>query len=55
MSPLLLCKHKLCAADILRNFNPAIKGFSVGRGDENSAGAKMNVAVAGAIAQFVLH
>lgn len=40
-------------SDILREFNPNLKGFSLGDGDVNSEGANMNVAVAGAIAQWV--
>ena len=39
--------------DILRQFNPEVRGFSTGSGNANSAGARYNVAVAGAIAQWV--
>ncbi|XP_028634820.1 phospholipase B1, membrane-associated [Grammomys surdaster] len=35
-------------ANILREFNPSLKGFSVGTGDEDSPGASFNQAVAGA-------
>lgn len=38
-------------SDILREFNPNLKGFSVGSGNETSTGAGFNVAVAGAISQ----
>nr|KAF6430057.1 phospholipase B1 [Molossus molossus] len=34
-------------ANILREFNPSLKGFSVGTGKENSSGAFFNQAVAG--------
>lgn len=37
--------------DILREFNPAVKGFSLGSGNKDSAGANLNVAEAGDIAQ----
>ncbi|VCW68790.1 unnamed protein product, partial [Gulo gulo] len=33
--------------DILREFNPSLRGFSVGTGRENSPGAFLNQAVAG--------
>lgn len=33
--------------DILREFNPSLRGFSVGKGKENSPGAFFNQAVAG--------
>lgn len=39
--------------DILKEFNPNIKGFSVGNGDQFSEGAHLNVAAAGAMAQYV--
>ncbi|XP_076798379.1 phospholipase B1, membrane-associated isoform X3 [Arvicanthis niloticus] len=35
-------------ANILREFNPSLKGFSVGTGNENTPGASFNQAVAGA-------
>ncbi|XP_012507870.1 PREDICTED: phospholipase B1, membrane-associated [Propithecus coquereli] len=38
-------------ANILREFNPSLKGFSVGTGKENSAGAFLNQAVAGSRAK----
>uniref|UniRef100_A0A673THF1 Phospholipase B1 n=1 Tax=Suricata suricatta TaxID=37032 RepID=A0A673THF1_SURSU len=38
-------------ANILREFNPNLKGFSLGTGKENSAGAFLNQAVAGARAE----
>ncbi|XP_045664850.1 phospholipase B1, membrane-associated [Ursus americanus] len=38
-------------ANILREFNPSLRGFSVGTGNENSPGAFLNQAVAGARAQ----
>ncbi|KAF6105529.1 phospholipase B1 [Phyllostomus discolor] len=37
-------------ANILREFNPSLKGFSVGTGKENSPGAFLNQAVAGNVA-----
>eukprot|EP00070_Physeter_catodon_P045497 XP_028352391.1 phospholipase B1, membrane-associated-like [Physeter catodon] len=37
--------------NILREFNPSLKGFSVGTGKENSPGAFLNQAVAGARAE----
>ncbi|XP_059972914.1 phospholipase B1, membrane-associated [Mesoplodon densirostris] len=37
--------------NILREFNPSLKGFSVGTGRENSPGAFLNQAVAGARAE----
>ncbi|XP_036922799.1 phospholipase B1, membrane-associated [Sturnira hondurensis] len=37
-------------ANILREFNPSLKGFSVGTGKENSPGAFLNQAVAGSVA-----
>ncbi|XP_045142984.1 phospholipase B1, membrane-associated isoform X2 [Echinops telfairi] len=37
--------------NILREFNPALKGFSLGKGKENSTGAHFNQAVAGAKAE----
>lgn len=37
--------------DILREFNPSLKGFSVGTGKETSANAFFNQAVAGAKAE----
>lgn len=36
--------------DILREFNPSLKGFSVGTGKESSPGAFLNQAVAGNVA-----
>ena len=50
-SNLVTFKHITFFADILRQFNPEVRGFSTGSGDANSAGARYNVAVAGAIAQ----
>lgn len=38
------------SADILREFNPSLKGFSVGTGKESSPGAFLNQAVAGNVA-----
>ncbi|XP_027995990.2 phospholipase B1, membrane-associated [Eptesicus fuscus] len=38
-------------ANILREFNPSLRGFSVGTGKENSPGAFLNQAVAGARAE----
>ncbi|XP_012862289.2 phospholipase B1, membrane-associated-like [Echinops telfairi] len=37
--------------NILREFNPSLKGFSLGKGKENSAGSRFNQAVAGAKAE----
>nr|XP_020741977.1 phospholipase B1, membrane-associated [Odocoileus virginianus texanus]XP_020741978.1 phospholipase B1, membrane-associated [Odocoileus virginianus texanus]XP_020741979.1 phospholipase B1, membrane-associated [Odocoileus virginianus texanus]XP_020741980.1 phospholipase B1, membrane-associated [Odocoileus virginianus texanus] len=37
--------------NMLREFNPSLKGFSVGKGRESSAGAYLNQAVAGARAE----
>lgn len=39
--------------DILREFNPSLRGFSVGTGKENSPGAFLNQAVAGDRAEYV--
>ena len=36
---------------ILRKYNPDIKGLSTGKGDINSPGAHVNLAVTGAIIQ----
>jgi hypothetical protein len=36
---------------ILRKYNPDIKGLSTGKGDINSPGAHLNLAVTGAIIQ----
>ncbi|KAM5143269.1 phospholipase B1, membrane-associated [Callospermophilus lateralis] len=38
-------------ANILREFNPALQGFSIGKGKENTPGAFLNQAVAGAKAE----
>jgi len=35
----------------IQTFNPAVSGYSVGDGDENSANARLNVAVTGAISE----
>lgn len=43
-----LVNMSLVFPDILREFNPSLKGFSVGTGKENTAGASFNQAVAGA-------
>lgn len=40
--------------NILKNYNPNVKGFSVGTGKTNNANSKLNVAVTGAIAQDLL-
>ena len=37
--------------DILKKFNPAIRGYSTGYGSESSANTYMNVAVPGAKAE----
>ena len=50
---LINCNRIIIFVDILRQFNPEVRGFSTGSGDANSAGARYNVAVAGAIAQLV--
>ena len=40
-------------SDFLRKFNPGIKGYSVGKCDENNEGcSQLNVAVAGAVAEY---
>ena len=44
-------KNNLSLSDILKEFNPNIKGFSVGPGNRNSNGSNFNVGTAGAIAQ----
>ena len=41
----------LVCTDMLREFKPSLKGFSVGKGRESSAGAYLNQAVAGARAE----
>jgi hypothetical protein len=41
----------LTLGTILRKYNPDIKGLSTGKGDINSAGAHLNLAVTGAIIQ----
>jgi hypothetical protein len=41
----------LTLGTILRKYNPDIKGLSTGKGDINSAGAHLNLAVTGAIVQ----
>lgn len=33
-----------CLADIIRKYNPDVKGFSLGKGDVNSDNAHLNVA-----------
>ncbi|XP_021563672.1 phospholipase B1, membrane-associated, partial [Carlito syrichta] len=38
-------------ANILREFNPSLQGFSVGTGKQNSPGAFLNQAVAGSLAE----
>ena len=38
----------LTLGNILRKYNPDIKGLSTGQGNVNSAGANLNVAVTGA-------
>ena len=38
--------------DMLREFNPSLKGFSVGKGSESSSGAYLNQAVPGAQAEW---
>ena len=45
----LLLHH--CFSDIIRKYNPNVKGFSVGTGNERSGNARLNVAVSGAIAK----
>lgn len=40
-----------CMADILKKFNPNVKGFATGKGKANSKGAGLSVAVSGAIAR----
>jgi len=40
--------------NIIKKYNPNVKGFSVGKGKETSAGANLNAAVSGAIAQNML-
>ena len=37
--------------DIIKKYNPNVKGFSTGSGNEDSANAKLNVAVSGAISR----
>lgn len=43
----------LFPTDILKKYNPDIKGFSVGRGDVDSANAHLNVANPGDQARWV--
>lgn len=33
-----------CLADIIKKYNPDVKGFSLGKGDVNSDNAHLNVA-----------
>ncbi len=40
-------------ADIIRKYNPNVKGFSVGTGDANSSNSSNNVAVSGGVVQLV--
>jgi phospholipase B1 len=40
--------------NILKKYNPNIKGFSIKTGDQNSGNSRLNVAVTGAIAQDML-
>ncbi|XP_008564631.1 PREDICTED: phospholipase B1, membrane-associated [Galeopterus variegatus] len=44
----ILFPYRVNAKDILREFNPSLKGFSVGTGSENTPGAFLNQARAGA-------
>ncbi len=52
--PLTYCISKSCTliilADILKKFNPNVKGYSIGEKDVN---AKMNCAVSGAKSEYV--
>lgn len=43
-----LINMSLVFPDILREFNPSLKGFSVGTGKETTSKASFNQAVAGA-------
>ncbi len=41
----------LLSVDIIKEYNPNLRGYSIDTGDENSEEANMNVAVSGGISQ----
>lgn len=40
----MVTTYFVCLADIIKKYNPNVKGFSLGKGDVNSENAHLNVA-----------